>query len=73
MTDAKIDLPVQHFRGRDGLELAYREMGAGRPLVGLGEPNEGEEVGEVDLLPRVRPRLARQSFGPGVNLIRKCL
>lgn len=27
------DLPVQHFRARDGLELAYREMGTGRPLV----------------------------------------
>jgi pimeloyl-ACP methyl ester carboxylesterase len=27
------DLPVQHFRGRDGLELAWREMGTGRPLV----------------------------------------
>jgi pimeloyl-ACP methyl ester carboxylesterase len=25
--------PVQHFRSRDGLELAYREMGTGRPLV----------------------------------------
>jgi pimeloyl-ACP methyl ester carboxylesterase len=28
-----IDLPVQHFRGRDGVELAYREAGEGRPLV----------------------------------------
>jgi pimeloyl-ACP methyl ester carboxylesterase len=28
-----IDLPVQHFRGRDGVELAYREVGEGRPLV----------------------------------------
>jgi pimeloyl-ACP methyl ester carboxylesterase len=27
------DLPVQHFHGRDGVELAYREMGEGRPLV----------------------------------------
>lgn len=25
--------PVQHFRGRYGLELAYRELGRGRPLV----------------------------------------
>lgn len=24
---------VKHFRGRDGLELAYHEMGTGRPLV----------------------------------------
>ena len=28
-----IDLPVRHFRGRDGVELAYREAGEGRPLV----------------------------------------
>jgi pimeloyl-ACP methyl ester carboxylesterase len=27
------DLPVQHFRAHDGTELAYRETGAGRPLV----------------------------------------
>jgi pimeloyl-ACP methyl ester carboxylesterase len=27
------DLPLKHFRGRDGLELAYREMGTGRPLL----------------------------------------
>jgi pimeloyl-ACP methyl ester carboxylesterase len=27
------DLPLHHFRGRDGLELAYREIGTGRPLV----------------------------------------
>jgi len=27
------DLPVQYFRGGDGLQLAYREMGEGRPLV----------------------------------------
>jgi pimeloyl-ACP methyl ester carboxylesterase len=26
-------LPIHHFRSRDGLELAYREMGVGRPLV----------------------------------------
>jgi pimeloyl-ACP methyl ester carboxylesterase len=26
-------LPVHYFQGRDGAELAYREMGAGRPLV----------------------------------------
>lgn len=25
--------PVQYFHGRDGLQLAYREMGEGRPLV----------------------------------------
>jgi pimeloyl-ACP methyl ester carboxylesterase len=28
-----LDLPVHHFRGRDGTELAYRETGKGRPLV----------------------------------------
>ena len=27
------DLPVEHFRGLDGVELAYREMGDGRPLL----------------------------------------
>ena len=27
------DLPVRRFRGRDGAELAYREIGDGRPLV----------------------------------------
>jgi pimeloyl-ACP methyl ester carboxylesterase len=27
------DLPLHHFRGRDGVELAYRELGEGRPLV----------------------------------------
>jgi pimeloyl-ACP methyl ester carboxylesterase len=27
------DLPIQHFQGRDGVQLAYREMGEGRPLV----------------------------------------
>jgi pimeloyl-ACP methyl ester carboxylesterase len=27
------DIPVRHFQGRDGAELAYREAGAGRPLV----------------------------------------
>jgi len=33
MPDSIPDLPVHRFRGRDGLELAYREMGTGRPLV----------------------------------------
>jgi len=27
------DLPVHHFQGRDGAELAYRELGEGRPVV----------------------------------------
>ena len=27
------DLPVHHFRARDGLELAFREMGVGRPCI----------------------------------------
>lgn len=31
--NARVDLPVQHFQGRDGVELAYREIGSGRPLV----------------------------------------
>jgi pimeloyl-ACP methyl ester carboxylesterase len=28
-----IDPPVQYFQGRDGAELAYRELGEGRPLI----------------------------------------
>jgi len=28
-----MDLPVHYFQGRDGAQLAYRELGAGRPLV----------------------------------------
>ncbi len=28
-----MDLPARHFTGRDGTKLAYREAGAGRPLV----------------------------------------
>jgi pimeloyl-ACP methyl ester carboxylesterase len=27
------DLPIQYFHGRDGVRLAYREIGEGRPLV----------------------------------------
>ncbi len=27
------DVPVHHFPGRDGVQLAYRELGAGRPLI----------------------------------------
>lgn len=27
------DLPVRRFRGRDGVDLAYRETGTGRPLI----------------------------------------
>lgn len=27
------DLPIHHFHGRDGAALAWRELGAGRPLV----------------------------------------
>jgi len=27
------DLPIHYFKGRDGVQLAYREMGEGRPLV----------------------------------------
>src|ERR1700736_7009896 len=33
MATNSTDLPVQYFQGRDGAELAYREMGEGRPLV----------------------------------------
>lgn len=33
MTSSPTNLPVHHFQGRDGAELAYREMGEGRPLV----------------------------------------
>jgi pimeloyl-ACP methyl ester carboxylesterase len=27
------EIPVRHFRGRDGVRLAYRELGEGRPLI----------------------------------------
>ena len=27
------DLPARRFRGRDGVELAWREIGDGRPVV----------------------------------------
>ncbi|HEX3388093.1 MAG TPA: alpha/beta fold hydrolase [Streptosporangiaceae bacterium] len=27
------EIPVRHFRGRDGVQLAYRELGEGRPVV----------------------------------------
>ncbi len=33
MPDFVSELPAHHFRGRDGLDLVYREMGTGRPLV----------------------------------------
>jgi pimeloyl-ACP methyl ester carboxylesterase len=33
MPDSTPDLPRHGFRGRDGLELVYREIGNGRPLV----------------------------------------
>jgi pimeloyl-ACP methyl ester carboxylesterase len=33
VTDSSADLPIQHFEGRDGALLAYRALGAGRPLV----------------------------------------
>ena len=33
MSSISPELPVQHFEGRDGQRLAYRELGHGRPLV----------------------------------------
>ncbi len=33
LASSPTDFPVQYFRADDGLELAYREMGAGRPLI----------------------------------------
>lgn len=33
MADFTANLPVHHFRSRDGLELAWRELGVGRPVV----------------------------------------
>lgn len=33
MADSSASLPVHHFRSRDGLELAYRELGVGRTIV----------------------------------------
>jgi pimeloyl-ACP methyl ester carboxylesterase len=33
VTSISTDLPVQYYTGRDGVQLAYRELGAGRPFV----------------------------------------
>ena len=33
MASSPTDLPVHRFQGRDGTELAYREIGEGRPVV----------------------------------------
>ena len=33
MANSPTDLPVRHFTARDGVRLAYRELGEGRPLV----------------------------------------
>ena len=33
MASAITDLPTKYFQGRDGAQLAYRELGEGRPLV----------------------------------------
>jgi pimeloyl-ACP methyl ester carboxylesterase len=33
MTNFPTNLPVHHFQGRDGVQLAYREVGEGRPVV----------------------------------------
>jgi pimeloyl-ACP methyl ester carboxylesterase len=33
MATNSMDLPVRYFQGRDGAQLAYREMGEGRPVV----------------------------------------
>jgi pimeloyl-ACP methyl ester carboxylesterase len=33
MATNSMDLPVQYFQGRDGEQLAYREVGEGRPVV----------------------------------------
>jgi pimeloyl-ACP methyl ester carboxylesterase len=33
MATHSVDLPTQYFQARDGLTLAYRELGEGRPLV----------------------------------------
>src|SRR6202521_6367724 len=32
-TSAPVDLPVRYFQAADGVQLAYREMGEGRPVV----------------------------------------
>ncbi len=33
MANPQTSLPVHHFRGPDGVDLAYRDLGEGRPLV----------------------------------------
>jgi len=32
-TNPPADIPIRYFQAGDGVQLAYREMGAGRPLV----------------------------------------
>ncbi|WP_442681024.1 alpha/beta fold hydrolase [Sphingomonas sp. ASY06-1R] len=33
MASSPADFPVRHFRSEDGLDLVYRELGQGRPLI----------------------------------------
>ena len=33
MASSPTDFPIHHFKSEDGLDLAYRELGEGRPLV----------------------------------------
>lgn len=46
------DLPVHRFRCLDGLELAWREVGAGRPVVLLhGLMGSGARLSDQGLVP----------------------
>jgi pimeloyl-ACP methyl ester carboxylesterase len=51
------DLPVQRFPGRDGVELAWREVGSGRPFVLLhGLMGSGARLAGQGLVPALAER-----------------
>ena len=56
------EIPVRHFRGRDGVQLAYRELGEGRPLILIHG-----YLGDAMLL--VEAGLAGKLAAPGYRVI----
>jgi pimeloyl-ACP methyl ester carboxylesterase len=51
------DVPGQRFRGRDGIELAWREVGSGRPFVLLhGLMGNGAQLAGQDLVQALAER-----------------
>ena len=64
------DPPVRRFAGRDGLDLAYRELGNGRPLVLLhgftGDGRQWIDPGPAALLARNGFRVILPDLPKGV-------